>query len=255
MSNSRVSMHTASSNTAPYVKFDGYVNYKPTKGVFSVYLSESKESKDIKKISGALITQRNVALATSHDDNPVTSQDFDGFDEKLYFRETVKAGKTVAKDLTYSEAKDEAHKLFASNSYRLATAMYLVTEKGAVLKVVLTGTTRSKVNEQLEAFESIDFITLSAGAETVTVGSGSRSQEVYELTVTEETKEYNRVAIDKINGTVNTLKNILEYKKTGKTSEPIEDEWITADDVADTFKDEPKAKAKAVEAEEDDLPI
>jgi hypothetical protein len=242
-------MHTASTNTAPYVKFDWYVNFKPTKWVFSVYLTESKESKDIKSIGWALITQRNVALATSHDDNPVTSQDFDGFWEKLYFRESIKNGKTVSKDLTYSETKDEAHKLFASNSFRLASAIYLVTEKGAVLKVVLTGTTRSKVNEQIEAFENIDFITLEAGAETVTVGSGSRSQEVYELTVTETTKEYKREAIDKINGTVNTLKNILEYKKTGKTTSVEEDTSISTADAEAAFADAPTKE------DADDLPI
>lgn len=250
MSNSRIAMHQASSNTAPYVKFDGYVNYKPTKWVFSVYLTESKESKDIKSIGWALITQRNVALATSHDDNPVASQDFDGFDEKLFFKETIKWGKVISKWLTYSETKDEAHKIFASNSYRLASSLYLVTEKWAILKVVLTGTTRSKVNEQLEAFDNIDFITLTAKEETVTVGSGSRSQEVHEVSVSETTKEYKREAIDKINGTVNTLKNILEYKKTGKNSAPTEDEWISTSDAEEAFADTP-----VKETEWDSLPI
>ena len=243
-------MHQASSNTAPYVKFDGYVNYKPTKWVFSVYLTEAKESKEVKTIAWALITRRNVALATSNDDNPVTSQDFDGFEEKLYFRESVKNGKVVAKDLTYSEAKDEQHKHFASNSYRLGSALYLVTEKGATLKVVLTWTTRAKVNEQLDALENIDFITLSVSDKSVTVGSGSRSQEVYEINIKEETKEYNRTAMDKINGTVNILNQILEYKKTGKSTAPA-DEWVTVADAEEAFADTKEDK----KAETDDLPI
>ena len=234
MSNSRVAMHTASSSTVPYVKFDGYVNYKPTKWLFSVYLSESKEVKDVKKIAWALITSRNVVSASSMWDNPVSSNDFDSFDEKLFFKETIKNGKVVAKDVTYSEAKDWQHRFFASNSFRLGTALYLVTEKWAVLKVIFNWTTRAKVNEQLEAFKNIDFITLEAKEETVTVGSGSRSQEVHEVKVTEETKEYKREAIDKINWTVNTLKNILEYKKTGKSTTPSDDE-VSASDAEDVF--------------------
>jgi len=39
-------------------------------------------------------------------DNPVSSNDFDSFDEKLFFKETIKGGKVVAKDVTYNEAKE-----------------------------------------------------------------------------------------------------------------------------------------------------
>lgn len=237
----RVSMHTKSENIS-YISFDGYVNYKPTKGLFSVYLTETKESTEVSEIKGALITRRNVALASSVDDKPVTSGDFDSFNEKLYFRETVKGGKLVAKEVTYAEAKDAQHKYFASNSYRLGSSYYLVTEKGAVLKLILTWTTRQKVNEQLDDMGEIDFLTISASKDTVTVWTGSRSQEVYELSAVNSTKEYTRKAVDKINETVNKLQEILEYKKSGKST----DEWVTAEDANKVFEDK---------EESNDLPI
>jgi len=235
MSNSRIAMHQASNDTLPYVKFDGYVNYKPTKGIFSVYLTESKESKEFKEIWGALITQRNVALASSLWDKPVTSQDFDSFSEKLFFKETVKWGKVLSKWLTYSETQARADDIFQTNSYKLGSAFYLVTEKGAVLKMILTWTTRSKVNALIEEFKTIDFLTFSAKEESVTVGSGSRSKEVYELNVVESTKEYNREAIDKISWTVNTLNKILEFKKTWKTTVSEEDTSSTVADAEKVF--------------------
>jgi len=127
---SRIAMHQAGASTVPYVKFDGYINFKPTTGMFTVYLSESGEKTEVKEVKGALITRRNIALASSPSDNPVQSQDFDSFSEKLMFREVVKGGKLIAKDLTYAEARDEQHRYFLSNSYRLGSVYYIVTEKG-----------------------------------------------------------------------------------------------------------------------------
>mgnify|MGYP007066208293 CR=1 FL=1 len=246
---SRINMYSTSTATAPYVKFDGHVNYKPTKWTFSIYMTETKESHEVTEIRWALITKRNVALASSFDDKPVSSQDFDSFDEKLYMRESVKAWKVVSKDLTYMETKEVAHKLFPANSFRLGTSIYLVTEKWAVLKLVLVWTTRQKVNEQLEALSNIDFVTLTPSKESITVWAGSRSQEVFELTVTEETKEYTRVAIDKINWTVNKLKEILEFKKTGKKSEPEdEDDSVTESEAEEVF-------TKPSKEEDSSLPI
>jgi len=239
MSTWRISMHTQSEQVN-YVNFDWYVNYKPTKWEFNIYLSETKESKDLKTIGWALITRRNVVLAQSKWDKPVTSQDFDSFDEKLYFRETVKWWSVIAKDLTYSEAKNKANDLFFTSSFRLASCYYLVTEKWAVLKLILTWTTRTKVNEILDNMKDIDFLTFTVW-DKVTVWSWSRSKEVYELKVEQSTKEYTRVAVDKINWTVQTLQKILESKKWWTKI----DEWVSVNEAEEVFDN----------TDTDDLPI
>lgn len=244
MNNSRVSMHTQN-ETASYVKFDWYVNYKPTKWVFSIYISETKQSTEVTKMWWALITRRNVALASSKADNPVSSQDFDGFDEKLFMKETIKWGKVLSKGLTYTETKEKADSLFYTNSFRLGSAYYLVTEKWAVLKLILTWTTRSKVNALLDDMWDIDFLTFEASKDTIVVWSWSRSQEVHELKVTWSTKEYTRVAIDKINSTVNTLKEILKNKTSWSSTVWTTESTATTADAEEVFSD----------ASSDDLPI
>jgi len=244
MNNWRISMHKESDNVS-YVKFDWYVNYKPTKWTFNLYLNATKEAVELKEISWALITRRNVVLASSKDDKPVTSQDFDSFDEKLYFRETIKWWKVISKGLTYWETKEKADSLFYTNSFRLASCYYLVTEKWAVLKLSLSWTTRSKVNQAMDDMKAIDFLTFTVSDETVLVWSGSRSKEVYEIGLKESTKEYNRVAVDKINWTVNTLKKILESKWSNVWT--VESSWPTTPVTKDTVE-EPSVDT-------DDLPI
>ena len=254
---SRINMNEWNTNSVPYVKFDGLVNYKPKAGVFNIYLTETKESKEIKTVSWALITRRNVVLASSINDNPVTSEDFDSFQEKLYFRETVKWGKIILKGLTYAEAKERQNDYFMSNSFRLATALYLVTSKGAVIKLILTWTTRSKINEQLDSMSSIDFLTFTAEDNVITVWAWSRSQDIHPINVVESSQEYSRDIINKINSVVDTLKQIKEYKKTWKVSE-----WLTSEEATEVFETNEaynQASTKATKTdskfEEDDLPI
>lgn len=237
---SRINMNEWSTNSIPYVAFDWLVNYKPKAWEFNIYLTESKEVKNVKSISWALITRRNLVLASSKSDKPVTSEDFDSFQEKLFFRETVKGWQVILKWVTYSEAKESQNNYFMSNSFRLATSLYLVTEKWAVIKLILTWTTRSKVNEALDLMKDIDFLTFTIKDEAITVGAWSRSQEIYPIEVVESKKEYTREIINKINSVIETLKKVKEYKKTWK----VADNTVTADDAEKVFQ-----------SEEDDLPI